>query len=46
MALLDPASYIAPYNSFAMATAEFVPHIAKVLEELGISLRDRTNFVS
>ncbi|EJD52939.1 hypothetical protein AURDEDRAFT_110778 [Auricularia subglabra TFB-10046 SS5] len=46
MALLDPASYIAPYNSFAMATAEFVPHITKVLEELGISLRDRTNFIS
>ncbi|KZV86550.1 hypothetical protein EXIGLDRAFT_653127 [Exidia glandulosa HHB12029] len=46
MALLDPASYIAPYNSFAMSSAEFVPHILKVMEELGVSLRDRTNFIT
>lgn len=46
MSLLDPTSYIAPYNSFAMSSAEFVPHILKVMEELGVSLRERTNFIT
>ena len=45
MSLLDPTAYIAPYNSFAMPSRDFVPHLGKVLEELHVSLRDRTNLI-
>jgi len=42
---IDP-QYIAGYNSFAMTFKEFIPHITKILESLGLSLQARTNFVT
>lgn len=42
---VDPQAYIAPYNSFALSLREFLPHITKVLEQLGLSLQARTNFI-
>lgn len=43
--MFDPQSLVAPYNSFAMTFREFVPHITKVLESLGLTLQTRTNFI-
>lgn len=42
----DPSSYISPYNGFAMPTCDFIPHISRVLDTLGLSLQTRTHFVS
>lgn len=43
--MFDPQSLVAPYNSFAMTFREFVPHVTKVLESLGLTLQARTNFI-
>lgn len=43
--MFDPQSLVAPYNSFSMTFREFVPHITKVLESLGLTLQARTNFI-
>lgn len=43
--MFDPASLVAPYNSFALTFREFVPHLTKVLEQLGLTLQARTNFM-
>lgn len=42
----DPSSYISPYNGFAMPVSDFIPHISRVLDNLGLSLQTRTHFVS
>ena len=43
--MFDPSSLVAPYNSFCMTFNEFLPHITKVLEQLGLTLQVRTNFI-
>lgn len=42
---IDPQAYVNPINSFAMSLKEFIPHISKVLETVGLSLQARTNFL-
>lgn len=44
-AMVDPNDYIAPRNGFAMSFRDFVPHLMNVLDQLGLSLHARTNFV-
>lgn len=43
--MVDPNDYIAPRNGFAMSFRDFVPHLMNVLDQLGLSLHARTNFV-
>ena len=38
-------SYVRPHESFAMSSLEFVPHITLILEQLGLPLQARTNFI-
>jgi len=42
---LDPNTIIAPQNGFAMTFLEFIPHLGKVLESLGLSIHARTSFI-
>ncbi|KAI0797981.1 hypothetical protein C8Q75DRAFT_801883 [Abortiporus biennis] len=44
--LLDPEEFVAPRNSFAMTFRDFVPHLMRVLDQLGMSLHARTNFIN
>lgn len=41
----EPSSYISPYNGFAMPASDFLPHISRVLDGLGLALQTRTHFV-
>ncbi|GJJ12105.1 hypothetical protein Clacol_006346 [Clathrus columnatus] len=43
---IDPLTIIGPHNSYAMPLSQFIPHISKVLEELGFSVPARTTFIS
>lgn len=43
--MIDPNEFIAPRNSFAMPMRDFLMHIINVLDQLGLSLQARTNFV-
>lgn len=43
--MVDPNDYIAPRNGFAMSFRDFVPHLMNVLDQLGMSLHARTNFI-
>jgi len=43
---VEPASYISPVNGFAMPLMEFIPHLSKMLDNLGLSIQARTQFVS
>lgn len=43
--MVDPNDYIAPRNGFAMSFRDFVPHLMNVLDQLGMSLYARTNFI-
>lgn len=43
--MLDPVEFIAPRNSFAMSYRDFIPHLMGVLDQLGMSLHARTNFM-
>jgi len=45
-ALVDPSDYIAPRNGFAMSFRDFIPHLMNVLDQLGLSLHARTNFIN
>lgn len=42
---LDPDDFISPRNGFAMSFADFIPHLCNVLDQLGMSLHARTNFI-
>lgn len=42
---IDPLTIIGPHNSYAMTRSQFIPHISKVLEELGFSVPARTSFI-
>ncbi|KAK7693442.1 hypothetical protein QCA50_003010 [Cerrena zonata] len=44
--MLDPIEFIAPRNSFAMSYQDFIPHLMRVLDQLGLSLHARTNFIN
>ena len=43
--MLDPTEFIAPRNGFAMSFRDFVPHLMRVLDQLGMSLFARTSFI-
>lgn len=44
--MVDPNDYIAPRNGFAMSFRDFIPHLMNVLDQLGLSLHARTNFIN
>ncbi|KAI0807545.1 hypothetical protein C8Q74DRAFT_1213433 [Fomes fomentarius] len=44
--MLDPQEFIAPRNGFAMSFRDFVPHLMRVLDQLGMSLFARTSFIN
>ncbi|EJF65896.1 hypothetical protein BD309DRAFT_1013767 [Dichomitus squalens] len=44
--MLDPHEFIAPRNGFAMSFRDFVPHLMRVLDQLGMSLFARTTFIN
>ncbi|KAI9064481.1 hypothetical protein FKP32DRAFT_644172 [Trametes sanguinea] len=44
--MLDPQEFISPRNGFAMSFRDFVPHLMRVLDQLGMSLFARTNFIN
>ncbi|KAF8892548.1 hypothetical protein BD779DRAFT_1436910 [Infundibulicybe gibba] len=44
--MVDPNDYIAPRNGFAMSFRDFVPHLMRVFDQLGMSLHARTNFIN
>nr|GAT53192.1 predicted protein [Mycena chlorophos] len=44
--MVDPNDYIAPRNGYAMSFRDFVPHLMNVLDQLGMSLHARTNFIN
>ncbi|KAF7294903.1 hypothetical protein MIND_01028300 [Mycena indigotica] len=44
--MIDPNDYIAPRNGFAMSFRDFIPHLMNVLDQLGMSLHARTNFIN
>ena len=43
--MVDPNDFIAPRNGYAMSFRDFVPHLMSVLDQLGMSMHARTNFV-
>lgn len=43
--MVDPNDYIAPRNGYAMSFRDFIPHLMNVLDQLGMSLHARTNFI-
>ena len=43
--MLNPLEFIAPRNSFAMPLRDFLMHIIGVLDQLGLSIQARTNFI-
>lgn len=43
--MVDPNEFIAPRNGFAMGFRDFLSHIMVVLDQLGMSLHARTNFI-
>ncbi|KIP09610.1 hypothetical protein PHLGIDRAFT_126197 [Phlebiopsis gigantea 11061_1 CR5-6] len=43
---VDPAEFVAPRNSYAMSFRDFIPHLSMVLDQLGMSLHARTNFIN
>ncbi|KAK0210811.1 hypothetical protein DFS33DRAFT_1378801 [Desarmillaria ectypa] len=44
--MMDPNDYIAPRNGYAMSFRDFIPHLMNVLDQLGMSLYARTNFIN
>jgi hypothetical protein len=44
--MVDPNDYIAPRNGYAMSFRDFIPHLMNVLDQLGMSLHARTNFIN
>ncbi|GJE86919.1 hypothetical protein PsYK624_030020 [Phanerochaete sordida] len=45
-AFVDPQEFVAPRNGFAMSFRDFIPHLGNVLDQLGMSLHARTNFIN
>ncbi|KAJ3869986.1 MAG: hypothetical protein NXY57DRAFT_593315 [Lentinula lateritia] len=44
--MLDPDDVIGPRNGYAMSYRDFIPHLINVLDQLGMSLYARTNFIN
>ncbi|KAF8844484.1 hypothetical protein BDN67DRAFT_717301 [Paxillus ammoniavirescens] len=44
--MVDPNEFIAPRNGFAMTFRDFISHMMNVLDQLGMSLHARTNFIN
>jgi hypothetical protein len=44
--MVEPNDYIAPRNGYAMSFRDFIPHLMNVLDQLGMSLHARTNFIN
>ncbi|KAI0322217.1 hypothetical protein OF83DRAFT_1167742 [Amylostereum chailletii] len=44
--MLDPNEFVAPRNSFAMSFLDFIPHLMIVLDQLGMSVHARTDFIN
>ncbi|KAG6900858.1 hypothetical protein C0993_009976 [Termitomyces sp. T159_Od127] len=44
--MVDPNEYIAPRNGYAMSFRDFIPHLMNVLDQLGLSLHARSNFLN
>jgi len=44
--LLDPNEFVAPRNSYAMSFQDFIPHLMNVLDQLGMSVHARTDFIN
>ncbi|CAK5277408.1 unnamed protein product [Mycena citricolor] len=44
--MVEPNDYIAPRNGYAMSFRDFVPHLMNVLDQLGMSIHARTNFIN
>ena len=44
--MLDPQDFIAPRNSYAMPLLDFIPHLTRVLEQLGLSFHARSSFIT
>ncbi|KAK7054844.1 hypothetical protein VNI00_003307 [Paramarasmius palmivorus] len=44
--MLEPDEVISPSNGFAMSTRDFIPHLMGVLDQLGMSLYAKTNFIN
>ncbi|KAH9951988.1 hypothetical protein B0H21DRAFT_715207 [Amylocystis lapponica] len=45
-ALVDPNEFIAPRNGYAMSFRDFIPHLMRVMDQLGMSLHARTQFIN
>ena len=43
--MIGPNSFIVPRNGFAMPFRDFLLHLKNVLDQLGLSIHARTNFV-
>ncbi|KAJ3732211.1 hypothetical protein DFJ43DRAFT_1074272 [Lentinula guzmanii] len=44
--MLEPEDVIGPRNGYAMSFRDFIPHLINVLDQLGLSLYARTNFIN
>ncbi|KAF9454533.1 hypothetical protein P691DRAFT_309862 [Macrolepiota fuliginosa MF-IS2] len=44
--MIEPGSFIAPRNGFAMPFRDFLIHMKNVLDQLGLSIHARTNFIN
>lgn len=43
--MMDPNEFIAPRNGYAMSFRDFIPHLMRVLDQLGMSVHARTHFI-
>ena len=43
--LITADEFISPRHGYAMSFRDFLPHISRVLDQLGLSLQARTNFI-
>lgn len=44
--MINPDEFVSPKNSFAMSLMDFLPHLANVLDQLGLSMQARTTFIT
>jgi hypothetical protein len=44
--MIEPDQFITPRNGYAMSYRDFVPHLMNVLDQLGMSLYARSNFMA
>jgi hypothetical protein len=44
--MIEPNDFISSRNGFAMPLADFMHHLMIVLDQLGMSMQARTNFIT